>query len=70
MWVKLWVDFIGDFPANPQKRMVGTRRLELLTSTVSKHPSTVSYYSLTALTASLYPVKALSGKSYWTLIGP
>jgi hypothetical protein len=29
------LDFFGALPPNPQKRMVGTRRLELQTSTVS-----------------------------------
>ena len=35
------------------EEMVGTRRLELLTSTVSKRLSAVTYYTLTALTAIL-----------------
>jgi hypothetical protein len=35
------------------KEMVGTRRLELLTSTVSKRLSAGTHYTLTALTASL-----------------
>jgi len=39
--------------AKQLKEMVGTRRLELLTSTVSKRLSAVTYYTLTALTASL-----------------
>ncbi len=39
MWVELWVGVFRGFPANPLKEMVGTRRLELLTSTVSKTSS-------------------------------
>ena len=35
MWVGLWVEVFRVFDANPLKEMVGTRRLELLTSTVS-----------------------------------
>ena len=38
MWVELWVGLFRGLPANPKKRMVGTRRLELLTSTVSIQP--------------------------------
>jgi hypothetical protein len=36
LWVGLWVEVFRVFDANPLKEMVGTRRLELLTSTVSK----------------------------------
>ena len=43
----------GNPTAMCMKEMVGTRRLELLTSTVSKRLSAVTYYTLTALTASL-----------------
>ena len=32
----LWVEVLRLLAANPLKEMVGTRRLELLTSTVSK----------------------------------
>ena len=35
MWVELWVGIFRGLPANPLD-MVGTRRLELLTSTVSR----------------------------------
>ena len=35
LWVGLWVEVFRVFDANPLKEMVGTRRLELLTSTVS-----------------------------------
>jgi hypothetical protein len=34
-WI-VWVEVFRVFDANPLKEMVGTRRLELLTSTVSK----------------------------------
>ena len=37
MWVELWVGIFRSFPAKPLKEMVGTRRLELLTSTVSSN---------------------------------
>jgi hypothetical protein len=40
------------------ENMVGTRRLELLTSTVSKRRFEVTNWSLTALTARLKYVKA------------
>jgi uncharacterized protein (DUF1810 family) len=43
----------GSPTAMYMKNMVGTRRLELLTSTVSKRLSAVTHYTLTALTASL-----------------
>ena len=36
MWVGLWVEVFRLLAANPSKEMVGTRRLELLTSTVSR----------------------------------
>jgi hypothetical protein len=35
MWAGLWVEVLRLLAANPLKEMVGTRRLELLTSTVS-----------------------------------
>jgi len=35
MWAGLWVEVFGLLAAKPLKEMVGTRRLELLTSTVS-----------------------------------
>jgi hypothetical protein len=35
LWVGLWVEVFRLFAAKPLKEMVGTRRLELLTSTVS-----------------------------------
>jgi hypothetical protein len=35
MWAGLWVEVFRLLAANPLKEMVGTRRLELLTSTVS-----------------------------------
>jgi hypothetical protein len=35
--MKMWVEVSRDFPAKPLKEMVGTRRLELLTSTVSNN---------------------------------
>jgi hypothetical protein len=44
--------FLDGF-SNWLKNMVGTRRLELLTSTVSKRRFAVTHYTLTALTASL-----------------
>jgi hypothetical protein len=53
MWAGLWVEVFRLLAANPLKEMVGTRRLELLTSTVSKRLSAVTHYTLTALTASL-----------------
>jgi hypothetical protein len=36
LWAGLWIGVWKDFPAKPLKEMVGTRRLELLTSTVSR----------------------------------
>ena len=36
LWVGLWIEVLRKFPANTLKKMVGTRRLELLTSTVSR----------------------------------
>ena len=36
MWAGLWVEVFRLLAANPLKEMVGTRRLELLTSTVSR----------------------------------
>jgi hypothetical protein len=38
MWAGLWVEVFRLLAANPLKEMVGTRRLELLTSTVSIYP--------------------------------
>jgi hypothetical protein len=35
LWVGLWVEVFRLFAAQPLKDMIGTRRLELLTSTVS-----------------------------------
>jgi hypothetical protein len=40
MWVELWVEIFRAFDANPLKKMVGTRGLEPLTSTVSNLRST------------------------------
>jgi hypothetical protein len=36
LWAGLWIGVWKDFPAKPLKEMVGTRRLERLTSTVSR----------------------------------
>ena len=36
LWIGLWIGFYKSMTAKPLKIMVGTRRLELLTSTVSK----------------------------------
>jgi hypothetical protein len=48
-----WVEGNNVITAKLKKRMVGTWGLEPQTSTVSKRLSAVTYYTLTALTASL-----------------
>jgi hypothetical protein len=48
------------------KDMVGTRRLELLISTVSTRLSAVTHYTLTALT----PIRSRLKHSLGNLIGP